>query len=249
MPIINFHVPVIAHRGASHNAPENTLAAFRLAKTLSAQWVEFDVMLSADGEAVVIHDETVDRTTNGKGRVCDLTLQQLQALDAGSWFDARYTGERIPTLKEVLLSLQELNLAANIEIKPTQGSEEATVLKVLAEIKQYWSEHITPPLISSFSVPTLRLVRQHSPQAILGLLMDEWFPDWEKVYQELQCTSVNMNQEKVTEDKAAYVKTVSPILVCYTVNSPERTKELLSWGVDAVFSDDLIRVLPATLFS
>lgn len=249
MSSINFQVPVIAHRGASRYAPENTLSAFRLAKTLNAQWVEFDVMLSADGVAVVIHDETVDRTTNGTGRVRDLTCQQLQALDAGSWFEAGYAGERIPTLKEVILCLQELQLSANIEIKATVGEEEATVLKVLSDIKAYWAENSMPPLISSFSVPILRMVRQHAPQAQLGLLVDEWFQDWETVCHELQCVSVDVNHEIVTPDIVSHIKTVSELLLCYTVNSPEQAKELLSWGVDAVFSDDLVHVLPAILIA
>jgi glycerophosphoryl diester phosphodiesterase len=93
---------IIAHRGNSAHAPENTMASFESAVAAKADWVELDVHLTADGDAIVIHDETVDRTTDGKGRVADLTTSQLKALDAGKWFDPRFAGERLPLLGEVL---------------------------------------------------------------------------------------------------------------------------------------------------
>src|SRR5438445_1086012 len=115
---------LIAHRGASALAPENTLAAFRKAGEIGAKWVEFDVMLAADGEAVVIHDDTLDRTTNAKGNVCDYPYSYLQTLDAGSWFNPQFSHEKIPTLAEVIGVLRHCKLAANIEIKPSVGKEE-----------------------------------------------------------------------------------------------------------------------------
>lgn len=108
---------IIAHRGASGTAPENTLAAFRMAIDLDADWLELDVCASRDGEVVVIHDDTLERTTDGKGRACDFTLAQLKHLDAGRWFHRRFTGEQIPTLREVLSLAKARGVGLLIEMK------------------------------------------------------------------------------------------------------------------------------------
>ena len=110
-------VGVIAHRGASAYAPENTLASFRLAKELHADWFELDCTLTKDGEVIVIHDDTVDRVTNGKGSVSSMTLAQLRQLDAGSWKDLQFAGERLPTLAEALDLAKEERIGVYIEIK------------------------------------------------------------------------------------------------------------------------------------
>lgn len=115
-------IEVVAHRGASNDAPENTLAAFKLAREQGADWFELDCRQCKGGEVVVIHDDTVDRTTNGKGKVAELTLEQLQALDAGAWKDARYAGERVPTLKAAL-ELADADCGCFVEVKPVnQGN-------------------------------------------------------------------------------------------------------------------------------
>lgn len=115
-------IEVVAHRGASNDAPENTLAAFRLAREQGADWFELDCRQCKGGEVVVMHDETVDRTTNGKGKVAELTLEQLQALDAGTWKDAGYAGERVPTLKAAL-ELADADCGCFVEVKPlNQGN-------------------------------------------------------------------------------------------------------------------------------
>ncbi|WP_449397214.1 glycerophosphodiester phosphodiesterase family protein [Devosia riboflavina] len=108
---------VQAHRGASAVAPENTVAAFRAAAEQGARWVELDVALLADDTLVVIHDDSVDRTTSGKGSLGALTHAETANLDAGAWFDAKYAGERLPTLAEVIKALGEFGLSANVEIK------------------------------------------------------------------------------------------------------------------------------------
>lgn len=237
MPSISFKPPFIAHRGASNFAPENTLAAFSKVKELGAKWIEFDVVLAASGEAIVFHDDTLDRTTNGKGNVWDFPYSYLKTLDAGSWFSPEFSGERIPTFKSVIEVVERDKLTANVEIKPAPGQEEATVKKVLSEIELYWTDAMLPPLISSFSVESLRLVRQFAPGAMIGLLIHEWFDDWESVAVELRATSVNLNHEIVDAEKVKVIHAMGKLVVCYTVNDPERARELFAWGVDAVFTD------------
>ncbi|MHB1948232.1 MAG: glycerophosphoryl diester phosphodiesterase [Gammaproteobacteria bacterium] len=234
---------VIAHRGASLYAPENTLAAFRKAKELGVTWVEFDVMLTLDDEVVVIHDETLERTTNGVGRVCDFPLSYLKTLDAGSWFNLSFANERIPTLHEVIALLNQLKLSANIEIKAQPGKEESTVKKVLRLVEQHWNKEQAAPLISSFNLPILELVSKYSPTSMLGFLMDTWESDWKKICDNLHAISVNVNQNLLDPEKVNQIKATQRTLLAYTVNDPKRADELYAWGVDAVFSDEIISLL------
>lgn len=243
MPFINFKPPFIAHRGAKNIAPENTLAAFMKAKDLGATWVEFDCMLTACGEAVVIHDETLERTTNGTGFVIDHPYSYLKTLDAGSWFSDAYAGECVPTLQAVLLTLKTLGLSANIEIKGMPGYEEQTAKKVLSDIAACWDASLEPPLISSFSMPILQCVRQYAPDVCLGLLLETWFPGWELVCDELECVSVGFDQIVADPDKIQFVKAHNRFALSYTVNERARAEHLFQWGVDAVFTDNLQMML------
>jgi glycerophosphoryl diester phosphodiesterase len=228
---------VIAHRGANFFAPENTLAAFLKARELGFSWVEFDVMLSADNELVVIHDEELARTTNGVGAVLDFSLHDLQKLDAGSWFHPRFSSARISTLQTVLTFLYEHKLSANIEIKALQSRDEIVVQKVLAVLAENVGKFTSPPLLSSFSPVVLKRVREHSPNSLLGFLMHEWLIDWEQQCDQLRCVAVNINQEILTAERVAVIKASGRKLLAYTVNTRARAEQLYAWGVDAIFSD------------
>lgn len=229
--------PVLAHRGANRFAPENTLAAFLIAKKLGFHWVELDVMLSADNELVVIHDEELARTTNGTGAVIDYPYDFLKQLDAGSWFSPTFSMERISTLRNVLAFLYENQLSVNIEIKALQHRDELVVQKFLEVFNDQAVQYVSPPLVSSFSMPVLQLVRKQSPDCLLGFLMDDWQTDWEKQCDLLQCIAVNVNQALLTQERAAAIKASGRQLLAYTVNEQARAKQLYSWGVDAIFSD------------
>lgn len=234
---IIFEPPLIAHRGASLYAPENTILAFRKAKECGLAWVEFDVMLTQDRVPIVIHDERVDRTTNGTGWVRELPYSNIQNLDAGGWFANEFCGEKIPTLKQVLLMLEELNLSANIEIKSSVNQEEETVLKVIEEIKNNLNYH-SQILISSFSVSILRLVKSHGPSLNLGYLMDEWNDSWNETCNELGCLSINVKQEILNPARIVEIKNTGILLLAYTVNNEIRAHELFRQGVDAIFTDN-----------
>ena len=245
MSSIKFDPPLIAHRGASALAPENTLAAFLTAKQQGAQWLEFDVMLTADGEVVVIHDETLERTTNGRGNVIDLSAHELTQLDAGSWFNPSFASSRISTLRDVIDFLRVEKLAANVEIKAAPGHEEKVVTRVLADIRQHWTAEMMPPLISSFSTPILQHVRHQAPDALIGMLIHEWFEDWEVLGAALNAVAMDVNEEIMTPGMAAKIKKMDKLILCYTVNSPVRARELFAMGVDAVFTDNFAEMLQA----
>jgi len=229
--------PVIAHRGVSAEAPENTLAAFLRAKQLGLNWVEFDVMLAATGEAVVIHDDDLKRTTNGKGRITDCSYSYLKTLDAGSWFNPIFANEGIPLLQEVLNLLHRQKLAANLEIKPFPGHEQATVQRVFEILQENKEGLPSPLLISSFSPIVLQMIRKMSMSILLGVLMDEWQANWQDLCAEVQCISVNLNHMLLNRARIEEIKAKGYLILAYTVNSIERAQELLSWGVDAIFSD------------
>lgn len=239
---LTFKPPVIAHRGASAYAPENTIVAFTKAAQLGIKWVEFDVMLAACGEPIIFHDETLNRTTNAMGDIKNHSFAYLRTLDAGKWFDPIFSGERIPSLSQVLEFLKQNRISANVEIKPLPGQDEVTAIKALVFIEPLFPQPNASILFSSFSIESLRALRKYSPHCLMGLLLHEWEQDWEKHCMDLDCISVHVNQEIMTKEMAHKIKGMGKILLCYTVNDPLRAKELYAWGVDAVFSDypDLI---------
>lgn len=234
---LTFNPPVIAHRGASAYAPENTMQAFVKAAQLGIKWLEFDVMLTSDKVPVIFHDETLNRTTNGVGELAHHPYAYLRGLDAGAWFDLTCAGEKIPSLEEILYFLENTQLAANVEMKAPLGQEEALVKQVLAVISPYLKQGTFPILFSSFSIPTLEYLRKYAPNCMLGLLMHEWHPEWETFCQSLKCVSVHVNEAILTEQRAREIKAKGKILLSYTVNDPKRAQQLFAYGVDAVFSD------------
>ncbi len=227
---------IIAHRGASALAPENTLAAFKKASEIGATWVEFDVMLAADGEVVVIHDETLNRTTNGSGLVADFPYTYLATLDAGSWFDPVFKNEKIPTLRDVLLLLQQYQLNANIEIKPALGHEIKTVKKIHEVIEACWRAP-EAPLVSSFSLAVQHEIKKYFSTISRAFLMDEWNAEWKKILDELDCKLIGVNQAILDAERIQEIKAAGNVLLSYTVDDPAHARKLFSLGVDAIFSN------------
>lgn len=233
----------LAHRGAAFYAPENTLAAMRLARALGATWVEFDVELSKDGEAVVIHDETVDRTTDGQGKVADFTLQELQALDAGAWFGNEYMGECIPTLSELLKTLDEVGLKMNLEIKPNTPDHQTLIQKILEALDTVWPRENPLPLISSFDWRCLKAFKKAAPQFPVALLMHQWTDEWRVWAQAVEAVSIHLNQEIVTQERVQAIKKLGYGILSYTVNDLARAEMFWRWGVDGIFTDD-VKAMP-----
>lgn len=229
--------PIIGHRGACAYAPENTMASFKKALAMGCRFVEFDVMLSADGEPFVFHDDALKRTSNGRGDVGLVASSYLKTLDAGSWFSSYFKGEPIPQFKEVLAWLVAEEVQANIEIKPYPGTDEQTAIKVLTDVTCFWPSDKPLPLLSSFSWNALQMCRNLAPEMPLGLLLDSWDSEWLSKAKRLACFSVHLNHRALTESRVKEIKEAGFVLYAYTVNRQRLAKKLLRWGVDAVFSD------------
>ncbi|WP_321936326.1 glycerophosphodiester phosphodiesterase [Paraburkholderia sp. J8-2] len=154
-------IHICGHRGHSTGAPENTLAAFRAARALGGTTCETDLVLSADGELVLVHDETVDRTSDGKGLVSKMKLAQLKELDAGSWFSAEFAGERVPTLREALVLAREIGLTLQVELK-IQGRDDELFPKTAALLDELDAHDLVT--FSSFDFKQLRDIKLEIPK-------------------------------------------------------------------------------------
>lgn len=228
---------VIAHRGASARAPENTLPAFTLAKELGATWVEFDVHLTKDLVPVVIHDDLLSNTTDGRGKVSDTNLDELLLLDAGKWFGTQFENVHIPTLKQVINHLVDLDLNANIELKCEKGQEKNLAEQVCRVMEEVWPVEKSAPLFSSFSVDTLRIFRASSESALIGLLFNVWRADWCKVADELGAVSVHLNYHVLSRARVAEIHATGRKALAFTVDSKRRAITMREWGVDSVFTN------------
>lgn len=234
---------LIAHRGALLHAPENTLASLRAAARLGATWAEFDVQRSRDGVLFLLHDETLDRTTDGHGLAAARPWDELAALDAGSWFAPAFAGERLARLPDVIALCEELHLAANIELKPAGGNDEAVGRDVAAAVVRLWPARLPPPLLSSFSDAALRAARAAAPALRRALCVEGLPPDWWPRLSAVEGVSLHADQTRLTRPLAASVKARQVPLLAWTVNSAARAALLTSWGVDGFFTDrvDLLR--------
>lgn len=238
---------VIGHRGAAEAAPENTLESFAEAKRQGASWVEFDAKLTADNAVILLHDDTVDRTSNGRGLAAGKTLAEMKALDVGVWLDAKWAGARIPTLAEALAAFDRLGLGYNLEIKPCPGRARETARGIIAELRRLWPQGQPPqgrtPLLSSFAYDSLLEAHALAPELPLGLLLEEDPADWRQQAEGVGAVSVNCWHGKLTEAWARDIKAAGYALLVYTVNDLALARRLFSWGVDAVFTDAPGRLL------
>lgn len=237
--------PVTGHRGAKGHAPENTMAGFRKGVELGARWVEFDVKLTADNELVLMHDELVDRTTDGKGAIARMTLAELRELDAGRWFSPDFTGEKIPTLAEAMDYLTAKGIGANVEVKACPGREAETGAATARALAARWFGGPIPILISSFEQASLAAARQAAPQIPRGFLTLKWPDDWTATLRELECTSFHVLDRRFTEARTKAIREAGYRPLAYTVNEPARARELLGWGVESIITDYPDRILAA----
>jgi len=221
----------------SQLAPENTMAAFKLAAIHKIHWLEFDVMLSKDFHPIIFHDETLRRTSNDRGHVADRTLSQLKKVDVGSWFHSSFKGEMIPTLEEVLELMQTKKLNAVIEIKPTLGRDVITAKKTIETIQRTWPEGLDHMIFASFSLASLITVRRILPKQAIGFGMDIWNGAWQEMVKALDCYSIHVNHLILSQKRIEALKSSGCALLAYTVNKQKRAESLRKKGVDGFFSD------------
>lgn len=234
------HVLNIAHRGASAVAPPNTLAAFRKAAELGADGIELDVHLSADGVPVVIHDFTVDGTTDGTGRVRDLPLAALRELDAGSRFDPAFAGERIPTLEEVFAEVGD-RLLINVELKSMPGNEYPGMEEAVAGLIRRFglTERV---LVSSFNPLALRRFRKVAPEVPIGFLyetapLSRLAQLLAALLPGLRPQALHPHWSLVGPETVRRAHRRGRKVVVWTVDEPEAMARLSGWGVDAIITN------------
>ncbi|MES2536033.1 MAG: glycerophosphodiester phosphodiesterase [Pseudomonadota bacterium] len=237
---------VIAHRGGGKLAPENTLAAMRCGLAFGFQGVEFDVMLAADAVPVVMHDPRLGRTVAGRGRVAEYTAAQLMAMDAGAWFDAAFAGEPVPTYEQVHQFCSQHRLWMNVEIKPAPGADEQTGRVVAEMTTRLCAADGALPLLSSFSLPALLAAKKAAPGIPRACLFDVIPADWQARLTLAGAVALHTNHRHLSRTQAQAVKKAGFGLFCYTVNTPARAREILSWGVDAFCTDRLDLIDPGT---
>jgi glycerophosphoryl diester phosphodiesterase len=229
--------PVIGHRGAAAYAPENTFAGFRKAKALGCRWVEFDVRLTADSQPVLLHDNRLERTTSGRGRVSTLSLDAVRRHDAGSRFHSSFAGERVPRLEEALMLLAELGLGANIELKAARGKEAATGAVVAELLARTWPADLGHLLISSFQHGALAAARDRAPHIARGILFRHIPKNWRNIAAQLRCVTIHADQQRLRLAVLSEIRRAGYPLLAYTVNDAERARILFDFGVKSVFSD------------
>ncbi|MGN4125163.1 glycerophosphodiester phosphodiesterase [Lysinibacillus sphaericus] len=234
---------IFAHRGVSSHYPENTGAAFYAASKLPIAGIELDVHLTADGEVVVIHDETIDRTSNGTGYVKDYTLQQLRAFDFGSWFSDEWRGESILKLGEVLELFAGTHHRINIELKTDVFPYDGIETLVLKDVASYqMTERV---IISSFNHESIQIVSQIAPYIETAALFAEILIDFTTYTAQIPTNAIHVSLPTAFRKSVGSALEKGAIVRAYTVNGIDMALQLQQLGIDAIFTDDPQKMLDA----
>lgn len=237
---------LLAHRGAGKLAPENTLEAIEFGAKRGWLGCEFDAMLSADGVPILIHDETLERTTDGYGPVYERKAADLAAFDAGSWHSPEFSGARIPTLEAALAKCLALGIMPNIEIKPAEGFESQTGTEVAKLVDRFvqsvpgWTDN--PPLLSSFSVAALMAAKDAAPHLPRGLLLERAEPAtiaWTNLIRKTAARSLNIHWSDANPTLISGARALGVAVFCYTVDDPVQARKLFDMGVEGMCCDQL----------
>jgi glycerophosphoryl diester phosphodiesterase len=224
---------VIAHRGASGHAPENTFAAFQRAVELGAMFIETDLHVTRDGRFVAIHDDTVERTSNGRGEVLDFTLDELRQADAGLWFDREFRGERVPTLEEILEFSRKTDVVFYLELKyaAMKGMDHALV----AALSKAQSAPRT--VVISFDAALLAPLRKIDPSIMIGLLVEEATPGSIPAALDLGARQLCPKFPGVSPKFVEQAHRADLQVVSWTVNTAEEMRAAISAGIDGIMTD------------
>lgn len=230
---------ILAHRGGGSVAPENTLVGIRAAAGMGFAGVEIDVQLAACGTPILMHDATVDRTTDGYGNVADFSADELRRLDAGVWFGNEYAGEHVPTLEAAVALCRATGLWMNVEIKADDAVAEETGDVVAREMSRLWGDASPAPLLSSFSEEVLAAALEAVPTLPRALLVEAPPGDWRERIARLKCRAICADYRRLTAEFVAEAHASGVAVGAYTVNDPGKAVTLFEWGVEAVITDEL----------
>ncbi|GJM22583.1 MAG: glycerophosphodiester phosphodiesterase [Planctomycetota bacterium] len=235
--------PLIAHRGAADRAPENTQAAFIEAAAAGAHFVELNVRLSSDAELVVIHDATLERTTEGSGRVCDHTRAQLTSLDAGSWFGDEFRGECVPPLDEVLPLLEELDLGAILELKAESADAAVATAEAFVNLVAQHAADAEGALwpaslvLASMEPAALAVLAVKLPAVPRALIVERPERDSVSTAVHVGCAHLHVNHRVLRTELIHEALDAGLVLGAYTINDPDRAEQLWDLGISALISD------------
>lgn len=236
---------IIAHRGASQLAPENTLSSFEKAYESGAKMFECDLQLTSDGHVVLMHDFKLNRTTDGNGKLSEQTYSSIETLSAGKWFSSNYRQERIPTLEKLINRANHLQIAVNLELKVDERIEKAPETcnklseQTLDTVKRLWSQQAPLPLISSANPQCLARLRELNCPYPLAYITDNWHDNCLKYLHQYDCFSLHINHKHLNDQILRHIHEAGFKVLCYTVNNHKTVKKLLDMGVDALFTDKM----------
>lgn len=230
---------LVAHRGAGLSAPENTLAAFQFGFDSGFTMFECDAKLSSDGIVYLLHDATLNRTTNAQGLAHHYAWNELSKLDAGSWHSEWFSGSGIPTLEQVTDFCIAHNCQLNIEIKPSPGFEALTGEHVAQQAKSLWLGQPIQPLLTSFKREALQSAKKSAQDLPRGLLMHELPPDWQEISQSLECAAIACHYPIISNALLEKAHRLGLYCLAYTVNDADTALNLLKIGVDSIVTDDM----------
>jgi len=240
---LNYKLPqIVAHRGLSSLAPENTYAAIELAAQKGATWIEIDVNVSADGVPYLLHDDKLHRCTNGSGYIVKTNSDVLDTLDAGSWFSEDYKGEPLMRFEKLFELVEKYNLGVNVEIKPTVGWELPATKTICEYIRTSWPTN-APVIISSFSKLALLHARKFLPQNDLGLLVVAIPNDWKVVMNELDCQTFHCAWQFLNAENVAAIHDAGYPILAFTVDDAKDAKALFEMNVDSLFSNRPVKLM------
>ena len=232
---------VVAHRGDSRYFPENTISSFRSAIEKGAQMLECDIQLSRDRVPVAVHDGSLERTTSGRGKVCDWHFDELSKLDCGSWFSKQFMGETLLSLDQMLEVVSD-QVLLNLEIKSQAAESETRADGVESLLCEMVHEHGLQEtvLVSSFHHLSLKRVREHKHSLPVAPLLDRpaTLAELQKLHQDHDAFSIHQDKRHIDQLLLQGLKESGIPVFCYTVNDPIRMKELSGWGITGIFSDD-----------
>ena len=231
---------IFAHRGLNTVAPENTMAAFRLGAQRGCRWFETDVDVLGDGTVVIIHDTTLDRTTDHSGSYYNLVCEDLSHIDAGSWFSPQYAGERIPTLREFVTFMNEKRVNCNIEVKSNEAGKAMTLLLIDRLLEEL--ERLGPGrevIISSFNHVLLSKLKDKAPKLPVACLYETCalYDDWKSMLELVGADYIHPEDQGLTRQKVQEFRSAGFGVNVWTVNSAARANELFNWGATGIFTD------------